>query len=100
MDTPGANIPFPRANAGLVSRQVRCVSYGISFSNDGHTQEGRRNAGDGQARARVLAVEQRLQVGLELFCAAGPLPPLRRRSWLARNRSGIRQGSQTVSRDS
>ena len=73
MDTPGANIPFPKATAGLVSRQVRCVSYGISFSNDGHTQEGRRNAGDGQARARVLAVEQRLQVGLELFCAAGPL---------------------------
>ena len=55
MDTPGANIPFPKANAGLVSRQVRCVSYGISFSNDGHTQEGRRNAGDGQARARVLS---------------------------------------------
>jgi hypothetical protein len=58
---------------GLLADRFAACPSGISFSNDGHTQEGRRNAGDGQARARVLAVEQRLQLGLELVCAVASL---------------------------
>ena len=54
MSTPGANIPFPNATQDLFAA---CPSA-LSFANDGHTQEGSRNASDGQARARVLAVEQ------------------------------------------